>query len=635
MRRKIPLFSPGVWIALALVITSSFVAAQGENPFAQPAEPASFDPSAAPAPSPTPVDNLLAAPLPSEIPGAPAAPAAGVNVEDLSSQEGLAQQRQVKDLQEQIRKLFSESQFEAAIDKCEELLRLDPTNSTALLLRERAQRYLVSNSAPPTPVVAAAPLATTPVPLDPSQVAPPATDANNPAAVPPVADSAPVAPPVVPLESSSKISPLMIIAIVVVVLVIIAAAVVVFLKRRGPQVPVIPKAAAPAAGAGGYLAAAGSGVTQPGYFEFDDMSHSPTKPAPFYDQKTTFEGNREFSSGQTPLPTADDFISNGALDDMEEEPVAASASGAANAAQAQPEPSGRREPSASRVDIDLGSIMVDAAPAAQDAPHPPAESPMDIAAAAAPEPAPASVPPKAPAPLKPKAPQPPAIPIDISGMAAPEKESPKPASGERPSPPAAMDFAPASLFETKPAEQTASGNPNALSYNSLMFGNDATQDNISRDAPASSADDLTLNTFNKEYSNLMFGSVGEETKMPPGMAAEEAPKQATAPAKVPDQIVIHDQPVTSLEATAVLTPAATSGKPGEGDQTAIVNPPGAPKISMFDRQRAAGMAALASGDFAKAVHCLSIAASLKPTDKEVRELLEDARAKKAAAAHKS
>lgn len=47
------------------------------------------------------------------------------------------------------------------------------------------------------------------------------------------------------------------------------------------------------------------------------------------------------------------------------------------------------------------------------------------------------------------------------------------------------------------------------------------------------------------------------------------------------------------------------------------------------------MAALASGDLAKAVHCLSIAASLKPTDKEVRELLEDARAKKAAAAHKS
>ncbi len=627
MRRKIPLFSPGVWIALALVITSSFVAAQGENPFAQPAEPASFDPSAAPAPSPTPVDNLLAAPLPSEIPGAPAAPAAGVNVEDLSSQEGLAQQRQVKDLQEQIRKLFSESQFEAAIDKCEELLRLDPTNSTALLLRERAQRYLVSNSAPPTPVVAAAPLATTPVPLDPSQVAPPATDANNPAAVPPVADSAPVAPPVVPLESSSKNSLLMIIAIVVVVLVIIAAAVVVFLKRRGPQVPVIPKAAAPAAGAGGYLAAAGSGVTQPGYFEFDDMSHSPTKPAPFYDQKTTFEGNREFSSGQTPLPTADDFISNGALDDLEEQPmgIPAAAVGSVKAAQAQPEPSGRREPSASRVDIDLGAIMVDAAPA---------ESQVDIAAAA-PEPAPASVPPKAPAPLKPKAPQPPVVPIDIAGMAAPEQDAPRPVSGERPSPPAAMDFAPASLFETKPAEQTASGNPNALSYNSLMFGNDATQDNISRDAPASSTDDLTLNTFNKEYSNLMFGSVADETKMPPGMAAEEAPKQATAPAKVPDQIVIHDQPVTSLEATAVLMPAATSGKPGEGDQTAIVNPPGAPKISMFDRQRAAGMAALASGDLAKAVHCLSIAASLKPTDKEVRELLEDARAKKAAAAHKS
>ncbi|HMX63754.1 MAG TPA: hypothetical protein PKD58_11870, partial [Candidatus Sumerlaeota bacterium] len=248
---------------------------------------------------------------------------------------------------------------------------------------------------------------------------------------------------------------------------------------------------------------------------------------------------------------------------------------------------------------------------------------------------PASVPPKAPAPLKPKAPQPPVVPIDIAGMAAPEQDAPRPVSGERPSPPAAMDFAPASLFETKPAEQTASGNPNALSYNSLMFGNDATQDNISRDAPASSTDDLTLNTFNKEYSNLMFGSVADETKMPPGMAAEEAPKQATAPAKVPDQIVIHDQPVTSLEATAVLTPAATSGKPGEGDQTAIVNPPGAPKISMFDRQRAAGMAALASGDFAKAVHCLSIAASLKPTDKEVRELLEDARAKKAAAAHKS
>lgn len=62
------------------------------------------------------------------------------------------------------------------------------------------------------------------------------------------------------------------------------------------------------------------------------------------------------------------------------------------------------------------------------------------------------------------------------------------------------------------------------------------------------------------------------------------------------------------------------GAGGGGDKPAAGG-----KVSMFDRQRDAGKEAMDAGDYAKAVQCLSVAASLKPTDKDVRALLEEAR----------
>ncbi|MCC6545710.1 hypothetical protein IT570_00970 [Candidatus Sumerlaeota bacterium] len=620
MRRRKPFFCTGLLVAVAFTIIPAFLTAQGNDPFGQPAGPIDLAPAAAP--SPTPLDNLLSAPLPSEAPAAQP-PASGT--EDLASQEQLVKQRTVKDMQEQIRSLFSESQFEAAIDKCEELLRIDPTNSTALLMRERAQRYLVSSSIPPTPVQPQA----TPAPL---KTAAPAD--GTAATVPGPAEAEPivVAPPVAeaPPKNALRLSPLIIVVLVLVVLAVLAGGILLWLKNRAVVVPVIPKTSS----AGGNAHALGGLVTQPGFFEFDGNGSVSSKPAPFHDQKTMVEvaANRPPAAA---APSSTGETSGKEEEEIDFHPIF----GDDDVAKVEPVPVAEtkapqepvlaepvRAASASRVDIDLSPILVEA---------PPAPAGGESSGSSVDEAPRAPSAPKIPAPLTMKTPQPPSIPIDISGMAAPD-ESRIPAPGDRPAaPPVGLDIAPAALFASGPAaDQTASGNPEALSYNSLMFGNDATQGSVPRNTAPAAADDLTLNTFNQEYSSLMFGNVADETKMPPGIAPEEKKPAPTAEEidKQAPKLVVHDERASnSSDATLILRPAKAEAKASDEEQTVAPVAPSAPKISMFDRQRAAGAAALAAGDLPKAVHCLSIAVSLKPSDKETRDMLEEARARRAAA----
>jgi hypothetical protein len=184
--------------------------------------------------------------------------------------------------------------------------------------------------------------------------------------------------------------------------------------------------------------------------------------------------------------------------------------------------------------------------------------------------------------------------------------------------------------------ETQVDNPAEMSFNSLMFGADQTAmpgasmagppaEQEKPKAPAAEGnEDLTLTTFNRQYSDVMFGSDMEQTKAPPGMEQMATPSQG------------------DLEKTAMVNPPAAKPAGGEdqtvriegdggGDQNktvAVGAAGGGQKMSMFDRQKSAGTEAMEAGDYARAVQCLSVAASLKPGDKEVRALLEEARQKR-------
>ncbi len=550
-------------------------------------------------------------------------------VENVGSQEDLAKQRKMKELQDEIRNLFSEGRFETAIDKAEELLILNPGDATATLLRERAQRYLASGMAPPTPV-APAQILPTPTPI------PTAEPAAVAGAEAPVSGTDQPSEAHTPAASSTSSEGGMMGMILKVVGALVGVALIAFLvlwlKSRKLSLPKVAPVRSLAAGnlaasasplgmMGGLSSAAP--VTQPGYFM--DVEPDPatlqTQQATVYDENTNVEAmgakdksqripmmNEQDRLAMADLPTAPgnigssggDVVVDG-IDGIEDE-------GETIALPKAPAPAAP----------DISGLRLDAPRAKSE---PPAPKPV--------APDPVTIPEMAPRPAPPAPKPPPKPPMDIAAMLPPleDENPPTPAAAS-----AGLDLAPPSLFA--PADQTASVDPAALSFNSLMFGTESTQDKAPA-AAAASSEDLTLNSFNQEFSSVMFGTGTEETNMPSVTGAPAAPAAANAPAAEESQAkTVVVAPITQKAVehdggeTISLAPASDARDLAEAETIAPVAAAPSTKVTMFERQRDAGKAAYDAGDFAKAVHCLSIAASLKPSDKDIRALLDDARQKR-------
>lgn len=195
-------------------------------------------------------------------------------------------------------------------------------------------------------------------------------------------------------------------------------------------------------------------------------------------------------------------------------------------------------------------------------------------------------------------------------------------------------------------EQQEYADANDQTYNSLMFGGaPATEHDNSGDVSpdqGTQIDDITVNTFNNQYDNVMFGSGADETKVDDGIApkptastsSEETVLEGATGDGIGDTVNLEDdQKPTHLEERTisseetVMDNAATAPIPGKKEAEPVAAG-GGQKLSMFDRQLQAGQAAMDEGNYGKAVQCLSVAASLKPGNKEVRAMLEEARQKR-------
>ncbi len=241
--------------------------------------------------------------------------------------------------------------------------------------------------------------------------------------------------------------------------------------------------------------------------------------------------------------------------------------------------------------------------------------------------------------------------IDISAAAPPvqqgEKDQKEAPPTDEKSDAIALDIsAPAEPAETPAAgdqpagEQTTGGETEGgLTFNSLMFGSgDDQKESSEEEAPEEESqldEDMSQTTFNQQFSNVMFGAGSEETKVPDAAPSNSAGDEAklTAGKEGDEQTLVLgavNPPPRSEEKTGEETRVLGDDKPPEeklGETLPIAESEKKP-VSMFDKQRLAGVEALNSGDFPRAVQCLSVAASLKPSDQEVRGLLEEARKKR-------
>lgn len=240
-------------------------------------------------------------------------------------------------------------------------------------------------------------------------------------------------------------------------------------------------------------------------------------------------------------------------------------------------------------------------------------------------------------------PDPPTIPLEPA-PAAPKAPAPKKQEPEEsfldisaPAPP---------LTASAPPAEEETNDPAGLSFSSLMFGEDETLPPDQKREPAPAAEDgsedLTMTSFDQQFSNVMFGSDDDQTNLVNPASAEASPAEAeedeeqtppedvtlVLPGGFPGAAANEEtrleapRPDPSEEKTTIDFNMPKTAAPARADA------PGAPKVSMFDKQKDAGREAMDAGDYARAVQCLSVAASLKPADKEVRAMLEEARKKR-------
>ncbi|CAN5317137.1 hypothetical protein BH09SUM1_BH09SUM1_21630 [soil metagenome] len=630
---------------LAALAVPHFAAAQGD-PFASTGDPFAEAPAGAtdqaaptlpPPPPPPPEDQAAPAGTP--------APA----VEDLSQQQDLNRKVKIQEMQERIRILNAQQKYEDVIHEADELLKTDSLNATAILYKNLAEKSIaettarpgtdpndLTNRTPPpiTPVATPEEVKYTPAPLQPRRVY-----GQN-----------------VFLRNWKYLA---LGAGVAVGLGIIVFAVIWFINRKSGK----SAKAAPTALPQRQAMSMGLGLNR--NRPFADQPTGGRAPDSLFDAPTNPDGiAKDFKTGQ--------HSDNTNVDQPQERHSTSELipAGAVSSDVVQME--GLRMDSSPANSTDIGSSLgidysnTDGPMADSQAddiyqtggspfsgrPAEPLSTPPPQSAKSAPpamDIVPSSPPPSrgidiheentiamslAPSPKKPAASQPgPAATskpsIDISAPLPPMPAA-KPHNAPLPTPPSDMmaGFDIASPPAPRP-DQTASQDPNAMSFNSLMFGSEQSNPSAAPPKPAPEAplpEDMTNNSFNAQFSNVMFGSGSEDTKMP---AAAKQPAPAPAPrADTPSSEKTSILGSSSIAAPKGIAAPAAKDDDIDPDKTVPLNAAAASapgKTSMFDRQKDAGRRAMDSEDYARAVQCFSVAASLKPADKEVRELLEEAR----------
>ncbi len=603
-------------------------------------------------------------------------PAAAQEVQNLEEQEELVRDRDILTMQQRIRLLNSQGKYVEAIREAEALLAIDPNNSTALMNKDIAERRLAAGETGTpdraeetarelTPVDIAqirqniAETSSGPVESGIRQVdiAAPARPTPAPA---PVRSSGPSLAFGLPLMAFIIGGAVLLLAIVLIVL---------FRWMRGGRREA-PLAPAPAAAATG-LANAGGGMPAPsrGYVVHDQVTavedeeeeqdsppaaaSAPTEPALADDDNLRFDNlvveekpDREQKSGE---------FGNLGIDYSSADDSAYSASQADDAYQTKGDafasaPAEKATGGPPEEALDVSSATGEeplVADTAEQKYHPGVSSREDIDISAAAEP-----PAEETISLSPIGDESSAPPrsqgdqdaVDISQTAAPLFEASSPSS--------------------QPHAPESSEQDDALTFNSLMFGGGTGETEekpaaAETDAEKGEGEDLTLTSFDREYSSVMFGEGVEETKMPG--VDPDAPAASHQPAPAEEEQTVFLNPMAeSSKGVADSTPlfegtgGEESGKQDISEEKTVMldmsKAPGGerraeapkaeaeasestviaekPKQTMFERQRTAGKAALEAGEFGKAVQCLSVAASLKPSDKEVRAMLEEARKKR-------
>lgn len=162
-----------------------------------------------------------------------------------------------------------------------------------------------------------------------------------------------------------------------------------------------------------------------------------------------------------------------------------------------------------------------------------------------------------------------------------------------------------------PADGPSDEDDGDQTFNSLMFGSG---DDTKLESPQTEAKDQE-DDGDQTFNSLMFGTGDETNVSPPPADAPRAPRTAGE----------QDDKESTKPLPGVEQPKQEAPQPEKAPAGGAA---AGGRGNLFDRQREAGMAAMEAGDFGKAVQCLSVAASLKPGDKEVRELLEEARKKR-------
>lgn len=532
--------------------------------------------------------------------------ARGQEVTDTGSREDLAQKREILRLQESIRFLFSQGKYEDALRECDALFKIDPNNPTAVVIKDRTERRLAQGELAPPSASVPSPTST------PGGETPPdfATGTTGSQESPTVSVAAPESfPEPEPLRRSAppardwKKIALMggggLLALILIVVVVVRMR-----SRRSPAPATkVPMVTAAAMGTGPTLAAfapdPSQPPTQPGFFDFDER---PDQMATRHD-----DGSLDEKTNVEP-PWAGEKTAQLPVSAIraaaEEEELAASE------LPTVPSSPPLIEERVTQENLEVASVP--AVPVGFSEPLVAKGSSSGMARAPRAFSAEEGEPRSAPEPIRHAAPKPlPQPPIDIAAMLPPIEEPLLERKLVKEGAPASLDDPSGSLFGL---DQTASKDPQAQSFNSLMFGSDSTHGEEPK-----GTDDLTMNSFNKEFSSVMLGAGAEETKSGANAGRDE------------------DEHADPNEATLALSPSRPPAAPQadtSNEETLVIPAPqpaaGSSKASMFERQRDAGKEALHAEDYPRAVHCLSIAASLKPSDKEVRELLEEARRKRQA-----
>lgn len=597
--------------------------------------------------------------------------------EDLSSDPALEEKRRSTELRERMTALYAQGRYNEAIDVANEILNLDPENGIAYLYKNMAETRIMEGRTAP-PVVTNLP---TPAPR-------PTPEPYVPPPVQPTVRKSSFS------MSDIKDNPvLMGIVIVLGVLVLVAIVLGIYVMRRPKEEPVYATAAKKPGGKKGSMTdmptQKGSSMlsdmpTRGGLADMPtggSLADMPTGGRPIdrptkrglADMPTASEpvyANRPAPAAADPHPSvhhtneplvSDDEIPRPVM--KHSPPVAPVAVVAASSTPPAPEPDDELK---SSISLDLSDSQVDDIQATghgpMDAPAAPPFTPTGskstgsrsmplppIAGAAAAGAAAgfAAAPPPDTAtgapplsegdtvlPAKPGS-----VPLFVGGdddpFAAPPPSLASAPPAKRPAPgkPPTSIPAPASSTGVQKDE------PTGLSYNSLMFGGDAppslagapkppakqpAKPPASVPEPVEDPDNLTKTSFNRQFNEVMMGPGAEKTGIHIDMSAPsgegDAPPAGSEPTHIPAKV--SAKPALELDATQQIEPVTAAPNPAQVG--------GASSSSMFQRQLEAGKAAFNGGDFAKAVQCLSVAATLRPTDMEVRALLDEARKKRRA-----